>query len=101
MRVTSAHWRDRTYVPAGTLADLPANQAQAMLRGGTAELVDKPRVDKSSRLGKLEKLRSIFVRICGAGRERCEFFSVRPRVRAQQQNKTEERTTWNSKRRAK
>jgi hypothetical protein len=45
MRVTEGHYRDQTFVPAGTLLDLPAEQAQAMLRGGTGQLVDEVRLD--------------------------------------------------------
>jgi hypothetical protein len=41
IRVTFGHYRNGTFVPPGQVLELPTQVAQAMLRGGTAQLVEK------------------------------------------------------------
>jgi hypothetical protein len=41
IRVTFGHYRNGSFVPPGQLLELPTEVAQAMLRGGTAQLADK------------------------------------------------------------
>ena len=71
IRVLEGHYRDRsagsgdsragvgTFIPAGTILELPSEQAEAMLSGGTAELAPEAEpIEKPSLLLKrFERLR--------------------------------------------